>query len=130
MNIKDIIKSSEDLEQIPHRLEFINNNGVNILDDTYSSNEEGFLEALEVLNSFKGKKIIVTPGIVELGKESDKIHKNISINIARVADLVILISKSQRTSVLRNGLIENGFEKKNIIEANTNKEANEALQKH
>ncbi|MFC1722486.1 Mur ligase family protein, partial [Patescibacteria group bacterium] len=57
-----IAEKLKDIKSIPHRLELKNYNGINILDDTYSSNVAGFREALRVLSGFKGKKVIATPG--------------------------------------------------------------------
>lgn len=75
-NLNEVSSKVAKINQILHRLELIVRNGVNILDDTYSSNYEGFLEALNVLNSFNGKKTLVTPGIVELGKECTFAHRD------------------------------------------------------
>ncbi|PIS09145.1 hypothetical protein COT75_02700 [Candidatus Beckwithbacteria bacterium CG10_big_fil_rev_8_21_14_0_10_34_10] len=53
--------------------------GARVIDDTYSSNPAGFMVALEMLKKTRGTpKVLITPGIIELGKSSDNIHKKIA----------------------------------------------------
>lgn len=65
-------------------------NGGFFIDDTYSSNPDGFASALVYLKKQGGKKIVVTPGIIELGQASAKIHRQLGKKLAQAADLVIL----------------------------------------
>ena len=67
MTPTEIAEAIESLEFIEHRLQLIEANGVNILDDGYNSNVKGAAAAIEVLKYFNGSKIVVTPGLVELG---------------------------------------------------------------
>ena len=67
MTAAEIAEAVGELEFIEHRLQLIEANGVNILDDGYNSNIKGAAAAIEVLKYFKGSKIAVTPGLVELG---------------------------------------------------------------
>jgi len=65
--------------------------GITLIDDSYNSSFSGFKAALEVLFSVSsGRKIIVTTGIIELGKESDTVHENLGDLIGKNADIVIL----------------------------------------
>ena len=63
----DICDAIASLDYIEHRLQLIKSNGVFILDDGYNSNVKGAEAALGVLKTFGDKKIVVTPGLVELG---------------------------------------------------------------
>jgi UDP-N-acetylmuramoyl-tripeptide--D-alanyl-D-alanine ligase len=128
-NIEDIAKKVKDIKQIPHRLELRKEKGTNILDDTYSSNIEGFREALEVLATFRGRKILVTPGIVELGRQTDILHKQLGNKAASVCERVILVGKSERTNALRKGLLSAGFKSQKIISVNTNSQVKKHLEK-
>ena len=57
------------LEPVPHRLSLLkNSNGITVIDDAFNSNPVGSEIALEVLKGFDGRKIIITPGMVELRK--------------------------------------------------------------
>ena len=64
-----------------------------LVDDTYNATPKGFEAALRYLYLFKGKKkIVVTPGIIELGEESGNVHKKIGQLLARFADYIVLTS--------------------------------------
>jgi len=65
--------------------------GVTVIDDSYSANPTGFLTALGFLNQQKGReKILISPGIIELGKASVGIHQKIGRKAGQICDLIIL----------------------------------------
>jgi len=64
-----------------------------IINSSYSSNPSGAISALEYLSSFKGKKGIITPGIIELGSASREVHKRIEEKILEVCDVAITTQK-------------------------------------
>jgi UDP-N-acetylmuramoyl-tripeptide--D-alanyl-D-alanine ligase len=65
--------------------------GLNIIDATYSANPDGVMANLEYLrNNFTGKKIIIMPCLIELGRASKEVHKRIGKKIAEVCDLAII----------------------------------------
>lgn len=70
-------------------------NGLKILDATYSANPDGVLANLEYLKSFSGKKIIVMPCLIELGKASKEVHRRIGAKIAKVCDLAVITTKDR-----------------------------------
>ena len=65
-------------------------NGLKIIDATYSANPDGVMVHLEYLKSFPGKKVIVMPCLIELGKSSKEVHKRIGKKIGEVCDLAII----------------------------------------
>jgi len=70
-------------------------NNSKILDDSFNANPEGFLQGLKILASFKNKKkILITPGVIELGRGSEKIHKNLAQKADEVANLVVLTDEN------------------------------------
>jgi UDP-N-acetylmuramoyl-tripeptide--D-alanyl-D-alanine ligase len=73
-----------------------------IIDDAYSSNTDGFAAATTYLKSFKDWKVIVTPGIPELGVATYEIHKNLGAMLDNI-DQVILVGKNDRTRGLADG---------------------------
>jgi len=81
------------LQMPAHRLEIKKINDLVIIDDSYNSNPIGFQNALSLLNKQRGRKILVTPGMVELGAKSEEEHKKISQIIAKTCDYVILVNK-------------------------------------
>ena len=91
------------LAAIPHRLE-LKHVGADIvfIDDAFNSNPVGSKMALEVLEQILGKrKIIITPGMVELGKKEDEYNERFGEHIAQVCDYVILVGKEQTMSLQR-----------------------------
>ena len=92
LTVEEIKKGIEKLEQVPHRLELIENQGVYILDDAYNCNIVGATSALEVLGLFEGRKCVVTPGIVECGILEEEINGELGKRIAAGDfDKVILV---------------------------------------
>ncbi|WP_054252176.1 UDP-N-acetylmuramoyl-tripeptide--D-alanyl-D-alanine ligase [Neofamilia massiliensis] len=126
LDLDQIALGISKIEPIDHRLSLIDSpNGVIIIDDGFNSNPAGARAALEVLNEFKnGKKIIVTPGMIELGELEYIENKKFGQEISKVADLVFLIGK-KRTTAIREGLIEENFTDDNIFSCDSLNEATE-----
>lgn len=61
----------ENMEAVANRLKIIDNGEEVIIDDSFNSNITGALNAIDTLLSMPGKKIIITPGFVELGKDNE-----------------------------------------------------------
>ena len=110
------------VNSIPHRLELKKYGNINIIDDAYNSNPVGSKMALEVLSMMPGKKIVVTPGMIDLGVEQYNLNKEFGTYIADVADEVILIGEEQTTPI-KEGLIEKKYKEKHIHILNDVKEA-------
>jgi len=69
-------------------------NGINVIDATYSANPDGVIANLEYMkNNFSGRKIIVMPCLIELGKASKEVHRRIGNKIGEVCDLAIITTK-------------------------------------
>lgn len=97
------------LPQVDHRLVVSSANGITVIDDAYNSNPVGFANALEVLSVLPGgKKIVVTPGMVELGAREDEEYRAIAPHIAKAADVVLLVA-AHRIPALYEALLENGM---------------------
>ena len=102
------------IQSIGHRLELMpNNKNIVIIDDSYNSNEAGTVAAMEVLDTFKGRKIVLTPGLVELGKAENLANFNLGKILAAHADIVIVVGK-HNAEMLINGLKEGGMPRENI----------------
>ena len=114
----DIVGSVASLTPVEHRLELKKIGRFYQLDDAYNSNPIGAKNALEVLSLMPGDKCVVTPGMIELGKEEQKKNYEFGKNISEVADWVILIGK-KRTQDIYKGLIDNNFDKDKIFIINS-----------
>lgn len=130
MSFDEIRKGIEKIEPIPHRLNIINSGtGVIVIDDAFNSNPIGSKAALEVLGQFKeGRKIIVTPGMVELGAMEKEANKEFGGYIGKVCDYVILVGQ-KRTIPIYEGLMEVNYTKENIFVVNNLDEASACIQK-
>jgi UDP-N-acetylmuramoyl-tripeptide--D-alanyl-D-alanine ligase len=106
------------LEGAPHRLELSEKNGVTIIDDAYNANPSGTKAALEVLKLFDGYKVLVTPGMVELGEKQEELNKQFGKDAAAVCDYAVLVGQRQAEPI-EAGLLEAGFNHKNIFVADT-----------
>ncbi len=115
------------LKPVEHRLELRKNpNGLIVIDDAYNSNVKGASRAFEVLKMFKNRtRIIVTPGIVELGEETEKYNQQLGQNAANCADYVILVGKKQAPPI-KDGLLSMRFPEDKIFVVDT---INDAIKK-
>ncbi len=97
------------VEPVEHRLQLRREGPVTIIDDAFNSNPVGARNAVEILGSFReGRRIIVTPGMVELGERQWEENRTLGEHIARHADLALLIGEKQ-TQPIQEGLRAQGF---------------------
>ncbi|HYF04825.1 MAG TPA: UDP-N-acetylmuramoyl-tripeptide--D-alanyl-D-alanine ligase [Patescibacteria group bacterium] len=93
MSMEQVVAGISKIKSAEHRLQIIpGHGGVTVIDDAYNSNPEGFKEALRVLRDYPGKrKILVTPGMVELGKLQAEKHFEVA-NLAKdICDYIIIV---------------------------------------
>lgn len=128
LSLEEMKEGISKIESVKHRLEIINSgNGVIVIDDAFNSNPDGAKAALEVLNEYKNKrKIIVTPGMVELGEIEEKENEKFGENIARVCDVAIIVGKKRIEPILR-GIRKLKFNEQNLYVVNSLNEASEIL---
>ncbi|MBQ5590283.1 MAG: UDP-N-acetylmuramoyl-tripeptide--D-alanyl-D-alanine ligase, partial [Clostridia bacterium] len=90
-----------------------------LIDDAYNANPEGSLEAMKVIGSFKPmKRIVVTPGLVELGEKEYECNKALGTEAAKNADIIILVGE-KRSIPLKEGVLETKFKQENLYIAKT-----------
>lgn len=104
---KDIVSLIETLKPVDNRFVLQTQGKATIVNNTYSSNPQGFKETVETGKIVKGKKALVTPGLVELGELEKEIHLELGRFSRGVFDKVILVGKNNRTKFLAEGLGEN-----------------------
>ena len=78
--------------------------------------------ALDVLNLMDGTKIIVTPGMIELGEKQYELNEKFGEYISEVCDYVILVGKNQ-TKPIYDGLMSKKYNDKNVFVLNDVKDA-------
>lgn len=77
--------------------------GITIIDDTYNSNPDGSAAALATLQQLgtRQRKVVVTPGMVELGTEQFAANETFAREAARVATDVVIVGQTNRRALLR-----------------------------
>ncbi len=127
MTPEEIAVGINRIQTIIHRLELRpNNRNIIIIDDSYNSNEDGVKAAMEVLSTFSGRKIVLTPGLVELGKMENVMNLEFGRTLAKHADIVFVIGK-HNAEILVSGLLDGGMPKENIVFAKSLNKANQEL---
>ena len=122
IDMESLQKAVAGVRPIEHRLEIKKLGNFNMIDDAYNSNPTGAENACKVLGMMPGIKIVVTPGMIELGPKEDEYNKTFGTQIADVADYVILIG-DKKTKPIKEGLLEKKFDKDKIIVFNDVREA-------
>ncbi len=125
VSMQQIAEAIAELTPTEHRLQLIPGE-VTVIDDAFNANPAGTKAALEVLSMFPGKKIVVTPGMVELGEEEDALNEAFGRDMAAVADVVFLVGKSH-VEPIRKGMLEAGFNPDCIVQADDLNQVTEKL---
>ena len=114
LTLKQIAHGIEKLQPVKNRLELMQNpGGFTIINDAFNSNPVGAKAALEVLRQFPGRRIIITPGMVELGDKEAEYNRIFGTQMKDCADIAIIIGRNRATPILE-GLKESGFDPANI----------------
>ena len=118
MTLEEIRVAIANVAPVPHRLQLTASEGnVTIIDDSFNANPVGAKAALEVLTEIQGgKKVLVTPGMVELGEREYEENKRLGEHAADVCDLVILVGPRRTTPIL-DGLKAAQYPNQQIIVA-------------
>jgi UDP-N-acetylmuramoyl-tripeptide--D-alanyl-D-alanine ligase len=129
MSLQEIGLAIPKIQQVPHRLQLLRGlGGVTVIDDAYNSNPLGANEALNVLKEFNGgKRILITPGMVELGELEGKANEEFGAKAAEICDYVLLVGARQTEAIL-TGLTRENFPKENIRIVGNLTEATQELQ--
>ncbi|MBQ7518103.1 MAG: UDP-N-acetylmuramoyl-tripeptide--D-alanyl-D-alanine ligase, partial [Bacteroidales bacterium] len=98
------------LQQVENRL-FVSRQGtVTVINDAYNSNPEGAAMALDVLRDIQGgRKILITPGFVELGSRQEEACRELGYKAASCADILIVVNKLNRDAIVagaRQAIVE------------------------
>ena len=125
----EIAKGVGQIIPLPHRLQIVStDNDITIIDDSYNVNPEGAMAALDVLKLFgTSRKILVTSGMVELGKREEQYNIAFGRKAAAVCDWLIAIGS--RGKLVAEGLARAGFDSDRQIVCDSMVEAREFLDK-
>ncbi len=109
------------LQSVEHRLQKIEAGGKLIIDDSFNGNLEGMLSSFDLVRSYKGRKVIVTPGLVESDEAS---NERLVKGIDEVFDLVIITGRLNKDILTRHIskptiVVEEKSKLQEILAANT-----------
>ncbi len=102
------------LETAEHRLQIINKGDYIVIDDAYNSNPAGARAALNVLSSFEGIRILITPGMIELGSKQYQCNFEMGQYASKKCDYIILVGEKQ-TKPIKDGIEKEGFDEKKLF---------------
>ncbi len=118
------------LQPVEHRLSMRRANGITILDDAYNSNPQGAVMALETLRNFSvgenNKRILITPGFVEMGARQFEANKQLGAKAAQCSDYIIVVNATNREAI-KSGIEEKGFPNEKLYLADTLEQAHAHL---
>lgn len=85
----------------PHRMEIKKMGNIILIDNSFNTNPKSAEASLSLLASFKeNRKIVITPGFVELGKEATKTNQEFGHEIRCLADEVIIVGENAKKDLL------------------------------
>ena len=124
VSAEDIRFAIASLKATEHRLELKPfKMGSLLIDDAYNSNPEGCLEAVRVLSHFEDRtKVIITPGLIELGDKEYECNYNLGLEAAKHCDIIILVGKN-RSKPMRDAIATTNFPQDKVFVASSFKEA-------
>ena len=103
----DIAERAERLTQTEHRQSIGRSaKGFTIIDDTFNSNPAGVARALDVLALQGGpeaRRVVVTPGMVELGRRQRSENVRFAASAAGVADDLVIVGRTNRRALAEGG---------------------------
>lgn len=120
--LKDLKIPVRRIKPIPHRMEMKEHGNVTIIDDAFNSNPVGSKAAVETLALFDGIRILVTPGMVELGEEEDEYNFKFGTYAAECCDYILLVGR-KHVEPIKNGVLSKGFPEEKCIVFNKVEEA-------
>lgn len=131
IRLKTMALAARNIEPIEHRLELKKQGELYVIDDAFNSNPVGAKNAVEILARFNsGRRIIVTPGMIELGELQDQKNREFGEAIGNAnLDLVILVGSNQ-TRPIQEGILSTGFNSGNVRIVNSLFKANDIIRSY
>jgi UDP-N-acetylmuramoyl-tripeptide--D-alanyl-D-alanine ligase len=115
LRLRQMAHAAGRIEPIEHRLQLRERGDVTIIDDAFNSNPVGARNAVEILGQMDGgRRVIVTPGMIEMGERQWTENKTLGSHIAENdIDLAVLIGDEQ-TAAIREGLTEAAYPEERV----------------
>ena len=121
VKMESMIPRVREIKNVDHRLQLINKGNINVIDDAYNSNPVSSKSAIDALGEFEGTKIIVTPGLIELGDKEDQYNFEFGEYITKVCDYAFLVGNHSKK--VEEGIRSKGFNESKIFVVGSPQEA-------
>lgn len=130
ISMEDILDGIKNFELTKRRMQIEKNkDGVTIINDCYNANYDSMKAAIEYLGKLEAtKKIAVLGDMLELGNFSKELHEKVGEEVAR-NNIDVLITVGNDSKYIASKAIENGMEKDNVYQFNSNDEAVNLIKK-
>jgi UDP-N-acetylmuramoyl-tripeptide--D-alanyl-D-alanine ligase len=110
LNSRQIVAGISKVKPFEHRMQQYQLGGAWIIDDTYNGNIDGMKAGLELLKELTAKrKIYVTPGLVDQGVETKRVHQKLGEYIAAAKPEMVILIKHSVTPFIQKGLAEGNY---------------------
>ncbi|MEX1137455.1 MAG: UDP-N-acetylmuramoyl-tripeptide--D-alanyl-D-alanine ligase [Balneolales bacterium] len=131
IRLKTMALAARKIEPVEHRMELKKSDSITIIDDAFNSNPIGARNAVETLSKFKtGRRIIITPGMVELGDKENEENERFGFVIGNEnLDHVYLVGPN-KTKPIFEGIRRSGFDMAKVTVVNNLFEANKQLKEN
>lgn len=122
ISLKDLKIAVRRISPVPHRMQMIPKGDITIIDDAFNSNPIGSKAAVETLAMFEGTRILITPGMVDLGEKEEEYNYKFGTYAAKCCDYIFLIG-IKRTEPIKKGILSEGFDETKLKSFNKLEEA-------
>lgn len=117
MSTSDIEAGFAHTKPYEHRMQPYRLGGAWVIDDAYNGNIQGIEAGTKLLASLKAtRKIYVTPGLVDQGRETTAVHEKMGRLIANAKPDIVVLMKNSVTDAITRGLNEAGYKGEVIIQ--------------
>ena len=122
---KNLVPRVREIKGVEHRLQLLTpSSNFAIIDDTYNANPISSKSALDTLGEFEGTKIVVTPGLIELGSNEEKYNYELGQYMTNICDFIFLVG--EHSNSIFEGVKSKNFDENKIFKVNS---PNEAMKK-
>lgn len=108
MSLQELKIPVRRIQPVEHRMQMREHGLVTVIDDAYNSNPVGSKAAVETLAMFDGIRILITPGMVELGDKEKEYNYKFGTYAAACCDYILLVGR-RHTEPIREGVLSQGF---------------------
>ena len=128
ISLESMVPCIKSIKSVEHRLQLISHSNLTIIDNSYNSNPISSKSALDTLSEFDGTKIVVTPGLIELGNDEKKYNFEFGQYISNICDYIFLVGSEHSKSVF-DGVVSKNFDKNKIFTVSSPQEAIKQISK-